>query len=115
MKIFQTIQKKYAIVGIRSSNQSTQKCPFDKKSLLIFMMIVSLISQFMFILVVASSFMEYSECISVLSGAILISIGSITMIFKTTALFECIDKMEKLIDTSKLSNLGFHEFMTRAM
>lgn len=104
MKIFQTVRKHYAILGIIcSSNQSLQKYPFTKR---VFFGLLSVgcltISQFMYIFFVANSFMEYMDAICATSVTILIFVCIATIVYKRVLLFEHYDKIEKLIDTSKM-------------
>lgn len=102
LKIFQIIQRQYAILGISSTNQSAQKLPFNRRvliGLLFFGCIFTL--QFVYIFQVASDFMEYTECICATSGNILIFVCFMAIVLGNTTLFECIDNLEQLIDTSK--------------
>lgn len=102
MKIFKTLQKHCAVLGInRSSSQSSQKCPLNERVLFGLLLFGwNIFSHFMFILFVANDFMEYMVCICSLSGCIILSVGFASIIFKKSLLFDCIDHIEKFIDSS---------------
>lgn len=101
MKIFQTIRKQYAIVGISSSNQSTQKYLFNERILIIFILFgCTIVSQFVYIYV-ANSFMDCVDCVFSLSAGIIVCVCFLAIVFRRATLFECIDSIEKLIDSSK--------------
>lgn len=102
MKIFQTVRKQYVIVGINLSNQWTQKYPFSKRVLFGFLLFGYLIlSQFVYSFHVADGFMEYVECVSSTSAGILVFVCFAAIDFRKTTLFEIIDNIEKLVDTSE--------------
>lgn len=102
MKIFRTVRKYYAILGIDSSNQSPQKHHFSKREICgLFSLGCLIISQFAYILCVASSFMGYIEAICALSVTTILLGSCATIIIKKIVLFELYDRIEKLIDTSK--------------
>lgn len=103
MKIFQTVRRQYAILGIiRTSNQSIQKYPFTKT---VFFGLSSvgclIISQFMYIFYEANGFMDYINAICATSVTIIIFVCIAAIAFKRTVLFEHYDKIETLLDTSK--------------
>lgn len=102
LKIFQIIQRHYAILGISSTNQSAQELPFNRRVLIGFLFFGCIFTlQFVYSFQVASDFMEYTECICATSGNILIFVCFMTIVVGNTTLFECIDILEQLIDTSK--------------
>lgn len=102
MKIFRTVQKRYGIVGISSSNQLPKKYPFVNRILTGFLLFgCSFVSQFMFILDTASGFMEYMECISSLAAGIIIFVCFAAVVVRKTTLFESIANIENLIESSK--------------
>lgn len=103
MKIFQTIQRQYAILGITStSNESIGKYSFNRRMLLGFILFAcTTASQLMYICCVANDFMEYIECVGVISGSIIVFVCFAAIAFKRILLFDNIDKMEKHIDSSK--------------
>lgn len=69
-------------------------------------------SQLVYIAYVANGFMEYMECIGVISGNIIVFVCYVTIVFKCILLFENIDKMEELIDSSKtVSKLIINDFV----
>lgn len=104
MKIFQIIQRHFAILGISpSSNRSSQTYSFNGRILFGFLLYVYLIpSQFLYIFRVANGFIDYVDCICSTSASILMLVGFAAMVFQKQTLFECIDKMEKQVNTSKM-------------
>lgn len=98
MKIFQTLRKQLAIVGISPSNQSFNERVFFGFSLFG----CSVSSQFVYIYV-ANSLMDSMECICSLSAGIIIFVCFVAVIFRKSTLFESVDNFEKLIDTSTIS------------
>lgn len=107
MKFFQTVRKQFAVVGISStSDQSTQKYPYNEKVLLTFLTYgCTLVSQTVYIFCVASGFMEYMECVSALFAGTIIFVCFAAIVFKKRTLFESIDDIEKLIDSSKANSI----------
>lgn len=105
MKILQAIQKNYAILGIRSSNQSNQKYPFNIKRVFFgFSLSGSVIaSQLVYTYYVANGLMEYMECICSISAAIIIFLCFVAIVVGRTTLFESIDNIENFIEKSKLA------------
>ena len=106
MKIFQTIQKQYAMMGISPTHPWTQKSLFNKKiafGLLLFAYCI--VSQMVFILHVASGFMEYMEAICSSSATVIMFICFVAIVLRKTKLFESIENIEKLIDTSEPNHL----------
>lgn len=102
MKIFRTVRKLYAILGIDSPNQSLQERHFSKREIFGLSSIGCLIiSQFVYIFYVASSFMGYMEAICAISLTTILFVSFATIILKKTVLFELYDRIENLIDTSE--------------
>lgn len=102
MEIFQTAQTHFAVLGIRPSNQTTRKYSDNRKILFGFLLFVcNAVSQFVYIVHVANGFMEFMDCICATSGSTIVFVGFTTIVFKRTLLFENIDNLQKLIDTSK--------------
>lgn len=102
MKIFRTVRKQYAILGIRSSNQSIRNYSFNKRILFGFLLFAYLIlSHFVYFFHVANGFMDCMECICSLSASIIMFVCLAAIVFRKNTLFECIHNMEKLIDTSE--------------
>lgn len=103
MKIFQTVQSQYAILGItRSSNHSTQELPFNGKILFGFLLFGCLIiSGLVYILHVASGFMEQMQGVSSILASTMMCICFVDIVLGKTTLFEIIDNVEKLLDASE--------------
>lgn len=94
MKIFQTVRKQYAVLGVSSSNQ-----PFNGKVLISLLYLGFIISlQIVYTFQVANGLMEYVDCISSIFSIIVLFISLATIASKKTLLFESIDKIEKLIN-----------------
>lgn len=108
MIIFRTVRNKYAMVGISSSNQWTQKYSFNKRVCFGFLLFGCVaVSQLVYVFYVANGLMEYMECISTGSGTIIMFVCFAAIVFRKTKLFESIDEFEKLIDTSdSISNFN---------
>lgn len=118
IKIFRTVREHYAIVGISPTTLNpSQRFPFNNKVLLGFSSFVcTTVSQFVYILHVARSFMEYMECVCSLSGTIIIFDCFMAIVFRKTTLFETIDDIEELIDFSKsLRSCHFSQQIKRQM
>lgn len=98
MKIFQTVQRHYAILGISSSNQLNELC---KIVLFFFTFGCSIVLQFLYIFRVANGFMDYVEGICMTSSSIITFVSFSAIVFKKPVLFECIDNIERLINKSK--------------
>lgn len=103
IKIFRTVREHYAIVGISPTILlPNQHLPFDERVLLGFLSFVcTTVSQVVYLLHIASHFMEYVECACSLSGTIIIFVCFMSIVFRKTTLFDSIDDIEKLIDSSK--------------
>lgn len=104
MKIFQTVRRQYAIVGIcRPSNQSTQECPFNNRILFGFLLFGCLILlQFVYILHVANGFMEFMVSACSTSASITMFVCFAAVVYRKSTLFECFDNMKKLINSSMI-------------
>lgn len=102
MRFFQTIRKQYAIMGISSSNQWTPELPFSERVLLGFLLFgCAIISHLVYTFHVADGFIEYVECICTTSASIIVFICFVAIVLRKTKLFETIDNIKKLIDTSE--------------
>lgn len=105
MKALTITQKHYAILGINSSNESTEKLTFNNRILFGFFLFgFTAACQFMFILFVANGFMEYMDCVCSLSATVLIFVCFAANVFRKATLFECIHNIEKLINASKTAS-----------
>lgn len=102
LEIFHTIQKQYAILGIRSSNLPTQQYPLNERILLIFMFFECVtVSQFTYTFRSSNGFVEYMESICTSAGSAVIFVCLAAVVFRQTTLFNVIDNLQKFIDTSK--------------
>lgn len=101
--ILKTVQRHYATLGISSSSsQSTSKYLFNERLLFSFLLFGYLIvSQIVYIYYLASGFMEYMECFSSMLASFIIFICLMAIAYRTTKLFESIQNMEKIIETSE--------------
>lgn len=108
MKIFRAVQKQYAILGVSSSHQPNQKCPLNRRELFCFLIFgCLLVSHFVYLMRVASDFMEYMECLLSTSAGFIASVCFAAVALRKTTLFESIGAIEQLIDTSECSNEYF--------
>lgn len=112
MKIFEIVQKHYAILGIGPSTQQlAQKYPFSERVILGFLLFgCGAILQFVYIFHVASGPMEYMECVCFLSGIIIMFVCFAAIVFRKTMLFTSIDNIKSLIDTSEAFRLNCFYF-----
>lgn len=103
IKIFRTVREHYAIVGISPTIVNlSRRLPFNERVLLGFLSFVcTTVSQFVYLLHIASNFMEYMECACSLSGTIIIFVCFMAIVCRKTTLFESLDDIEKLIDSSE--------------
>lgn len=95
MKIFRTIQKRFAIVGI--GHNIAHKRIFFGFSIFA----CATISQVMYIFRTANDFMAYIEGVCWISGSFIVSVCFTTILFKRKILFESIHSYEKFLDTSE--------------
>lgn len=101
MKIFETIQRHFAILGI-TVNQTRNLSSISLKNVLIlFGMLFSVVSQIICIISVAETFEEYTLCIY---GSFTLAVTCIELamhIWKMKQLFEFIENFEHIIETSE--------------
>lgn len=101
MKIFRTIQERYAILGIIPLNQTI---PFNTRVLRGFALFgCSLVSHMVYIFRMDNDFMKFVEGICSTFGSVIVLVCFTAIAFKKELLFECIGKIEELIDTSETS------------
>lgn len=92
----------HAILGISPSNPSTQEHPVGGRVIFGFFLFVCLfVSQLEYIFHLTNGFMECVNCICAIATSAVIFVCFAAVAFRKTALFEAIDKIEELIDTSK--------------
>ena len=101
MKVLQTSQKYFAIMGI-SSEQSNQKYPMNAKILIGFIVLgYSFVAHLVYLIYIANTFDKYIECICATVAMAVITTCFLSMVFGMNLLLESIDNIEKLIETSK--------------
>lgn len=103
MIFFQSIRENFAIIGIHS-HQSTQKCPFNARSvacLLIY--ILGLISSVAYLLYEARNFAEYSNAAYSISGGIVCGVTMATMVWIMPKLFQFFTCIENIASKSELN------------
>lgn len=102
MKVFSIIRRRLAAVGIASSNRSNRKYPINGRIILGFLILGFIFSsQFVYTLYVANGLMEYVEVVGATSASALVFVAFTDIVFKQRLLFESIDGLEKLIESSK--------------
>lgn len=103
MKILQIVQKYFTIVGISPSNQSMTNDESIKKKIFVGLLLFGYptISQAVYIIDGASGFIEYMECVCVVAASTIVSVCFSVIVFRTTMIFESIQSIETLIDTSE--------------
>lgn len=98
IKIFETVRRNYAMLGISPSQQSTKIYPFNGRVLFGFLLFgCTIISQLAYTIQVASGFMGYMNCICAASGTTVMFIGFATIVLNMNLLFKSIDEIEKLM------------------
>lgn len=113
MKTFEVVRNHYAILGICSPNQSTQKTPISGKVLVgILLFECCIASQLAYIFSEADDFMEYVICICTTVATIATFASFVAIAFNRNLIFRCIDYFGKFIDESELAfNLVFGGFI----
>lgn len=103
LKIFKTLQKQYANLGISSSSQqTTQKYPFNERVIHCFLFFGWLfVSHFVYIFHVANGFMEYVQGICTTCASMIVFVCFTSKVFNETKLFESIANIENLINKSE--------------
>lgn len=98
MKVFQTVQDQFAILGIGPLNH-----PLNGKILVDFLLFGCIFaSHTVYTYRVADSFMEYMTCIFSISNTFAMFVAFAAVVYRKTTLFKSLDDMGKLIDTSKM-------------
>lgn len=106
MNLLQIVEKNFATLGLSPSNQIY---PINGKVLFGFLVFeCTTVSQFMYIFNVANGFMEYMEVVSATSGTIVMFICFVTIMARKTTIFESIDDINKLINTSEPIFFNLH-------
>lgn len=101
MKVLQTSQKYIAILGI-SPEQSKQTIYSNHKILMGFILLgYSLVGHLMYLINEVSTFGQCVECICATFAPIVITTCFASMVFRMSILFESIDNIESLIETSE--------------
>lgn len=101
IKILELTQKNFATIGIHP-NLVDQSYPFNGKNLLLFLLLTSsVICNLMYVIREAKTFDEYTQSVYMLSFAILTAIGSVSLLWNVTELFNLINGFENLANTSK--------------
>lgn len=101
LKVFELIQKDFAIIGI-TSNLAHQAYPFNGRILLGFLLLCSNIC-FVFVFSVndAEQFAEYAQCVNILSLMALNMFAFLILIVNVKPLFEFIDVGNDLVNISE--------------
>lgn len=98
MKLFQTIQKNHAIVGIRSN----QTHAINGRVVVTFSIyVLGFTSCAIYLFHEANTFFEYSSNMFLTTGLIMIIVVYAIIFFKITKLFELISDCERVFDRSK--------------
>lgn len=100
MKLFQSVQKNFAVLGIIRPSQPIQtQYHFNKKILKISLWFcLEFILNGTFLAFVACTFREYTHTIYTTSASIMVIIYYAILVFKTAKLFELIDNFEKVFE-----------------
>lgn len=108
MKLFQLIQRNFAILGI---NSTQNRSLFNYKIFLGFLLLgLTMISNLVYILREATSFFEYIQCICPILVAITMIISFLSFVFNTSTLVEFYNFAENNIDGEWKSTRNLHQF-----
>lgn len=101
MKVFKIVQRQYALLGIsNSSNQTNHKYAFNERILFGFLLQgCALLSSILYILWEVNGFLDYMVSICTISANSLVFVCFMANVFQKTTLFECMNRIEKLIDS----------------
>lgn len=106
MKIFKAIQRRYATLGFSPSNQTTERWPVNKRILAALLLLAYLIlAQLVHLFSFASGFMEYVVSITLTSASFITFVSFAAIVYRKTTLFDCIENIEKTIETSELYSI----------
>lgn len=103
MKIFQTIQKNFAMLGI-SANQTRERSSINFKNSIAFVLILlNFCSQFINLIFLADNFEEYTICIYAFFTVMMFEMEFGIHVWKMTKLFKFIENFQRLIESSELN------------
>lgn len=107
MKILQTAQKYYEMLGINATN----RLAFSRRELFGFLVFgYNIVSQLVYICSVASGFAEYVDCVSSICCGIIMLICFAATVFRKTTIFDSIGNIERIIHISETRSLGLFYF-----
>lgn len=99
MKTFQTVRASFAFLGLDPEQLTF---PYNSRLLLAFIIGgLNITLGFSYIFWVASSLIEYVECINTTFGSICAWIGIGPFVFLTPKIFENMDRVERMIESSE--------------
>lgn len=100
MKIFQSIQQYFTVLGI-TVDQSRESSLISLKHLIIILIVfLNVVMQIICIISLAETFDEYTICIYALYTMVLVEMEYGIQIWKMRQLFKFIENFEQLIDAS---------------
>lgn len=98
MKLFQTIQNKFAILGI-SSHQSTQEQPFNQRIILVYLIYgCSCILSNVYLFRKAQTVEEYTNCIYIATATTMLTLFFSIVVYKMPKLFKYIENVENIVE-----------------
>lgn len=110
MKLFQVSQEYMAIVGVCPLLRG-EKTPFNRQnSLILFIFGISLTSSTAFFLIDADTLRQYTECFFGWISILAVFVGLILVILKTEKIFQLIDNLEIMIESSEFASLNLMKF-----
>lgn len=110
MKLFITVQKQLALVGIHSPRSNERILFVNAHSMLILLVfIISQITNIAFILYEAQEFEEYTTVINDLMMVSIIVIDFAILIWKTKIVFTFIRRFENFIQKSEFDSIKKHK------
>lgn len=101
VKVFQTIQRQFAILGI-NSDLIDKPYPFNRRIFIGFLILYSAFSSYLiFIIYEADTFYECAQSIYFSSVVILVAFCLMILLFRVHKLFKLITSVQNVIETSE--------------
>lgn len=101
LKAFEIVQRKFATIGI-TAKFATQPYPLNGRICIGFSILIPYITFLcVFIFNYAETFSEYTQSIYIATAASVFNLALLLLILKKKVLYECINRLNQLINTSE--------------
>lgn len=98
MKIFETNQRTFALIGI-SPPESDQKHSFNVKNSSMFsLLVLGTISSTLYLFCVADTFLDFVNCVNIILGYGVAALVFLIVIFKMKQWFDVIKNLQEIFD-----------------